>query len=192
MRLFVALEIPAEVREKLASLIKVLHKAAEQSLGTAPRWELPENLHVTLKFIGEVAAARLAPICSALASMPSGEPITLKFRGLGFFPNEKNPKVLWAGIEGSPNLATLAANLERALQHLGIPREQRAFKAHLTLARFDPPGSTGRLRAAIEQNATRVFGSLHARAFHLIESELKPSGAEYTTVQSFPFAEAEA
>ncbi|MGH9675543.1 MAG: RNA 2',3'-cyclic phosphodiesterase, partial [Candidatus Acidiferrum sp.] len=99
MRLFVALEIPAEVREKLAGLIVELRRAAEHSPGKAPRWVRPQNLHVTLKFIGEVEAARLSAFRSALAEVRSERPVTLQFRGLGHFPNEKNPRVLWTGIE---------------------------------------------------------------------------------------------
>jgi RNA 2',3'-cyclic 3'-phosphodiesterase len=192
MRLFVALEIPLKVREELASLIKNLREAADPSLRSRPKWVRPENLHLTLKFIGEVADGKVDAICGALVSVPQGEPIELEFRELGFFPNERRPRVLWAGIKGSPRLQMLAADVESALERSGIPREQRAFQPHLTLARFDPPGLDMNLGAAVAQNAGRRFGSLRAHEFHLIESKLKPSGAEYTTVKSFPFLEAEA
>jgi RNA 2',3'-cyclic 3'-phosphodiesterase len=192
MRLFVALEIPAKVRQELASMIANLREAARQSSRNGPKWVHAENLHLTLKFIGEVADDKAAAICGALASVPQGEPIELEFRGLGFFPNERKPRVLWAGIEGSPRLQLLAEDVENALERIGIPREQRPFYPHLTLARFEPAGLDAKLSEAITQNACRVFGSMRAREFRLIESKLKPSGAEYTTVQTFPFAEAEA
>ena len=160
MRLFVALEIPVAVRENLVALLNSLRALSPQT-----RWVRPENLHVTLKFIGEAPAAKLAEIRSALAGARSDQPITLDFRGLGFFPNEKHPRVFWAGIEASPNLKTLAADIDKA---------------------------TEKLRAAIRENATREFGSLRANQFHLIQSKLKPTGAEYTTLESFPFAAAEA
>jgi 2'-5' RNA ligase len=187
MRLFVALEIPSEVRKNLAALIESLRAVSPQA-----RWERPENLHVTLKFIGEVPEARLSDIRAALASVRSEHPITLDFRGLGFFPNEKHPRVFWAGIEASPNLKTLAANIDGATEKLGIPLEQRPFSPHLTLARFEPPRLPEKLRAAIQESAGREFGSLRTTQFQLIESKLKRSGAEYTTVESFPFAAAEA
>jgi len=114
--------------------------------------------------------------------------VMLDFRGLGFFPNEKHPRVFWAGIEASPNLKLLAADIERAMETLGIAREQRPFSPHLTLARFEPPRLPENLRAAIQENARRDFGSLQTNQFHLIESKLKPSGAEYTTFESFSFA----
>src|SRR4029077_16245096 len=109
------------------------------------------------------------------------------FRGVGFFPNEKRPRVFWAGAEASLNLGQLASDIDRALEKLGVPPEKRPFSAHLTLARFEPPGLPEKLRAAIQENATREFGSVAAKEVHLIESKLKPSGAEYTTLETFPF-----
>ena len=187
MRLFVALEIPSAVRENLAALLESLRVVSPQT-----RWVRPQNLHVTLKFMGEVPGTKLAATCSALAGVRSDQPVTLDFRGLGFFPNEKRPRVFWAGIDASPNLKTLAADLERAMEKLGIPREQRPFSPHLTLARFEPPGLLEKLRSAIQENAAREFGSFRTNQYHLIESKLKPSGAEYTTFESFPFVAAEA
>src|SRR5882762_1398467 len=186
MRLFVALEIPSAVRENLAALVKSLRAVSPQT-----RCARPENVHVTLKFIGEVAAARLAAIRSALAGVRSEQSVTLDFRGLGFFPNEKHPRVFWAGIEASPNLKTLAADIDKATEKLGIPVEKRHFSPHLTLARFESPRLPEKLRAAIEENAACDFGSVRTSQFHLIESKLKSTGAEYTTVESFPIAAAE-
>ena len=187
MRLFVALEIPPTVRENLANFMKQLRPFAPES-----RWVRPENLHVTLKFIGETPSEKLSVIQSALAAVRSTQPVTIDFRGLGFFPNEKRPRVLWAGMDPSPNLKTLAADIERATEKLGIPPEQRQFSPHLTLARFEPPRLPERLHTPVQENAQREFGSLAAKEFHLIESKLKPSGAEYTTLESFPFVVAEA
>ena len=185
MRLFVALEIPSTVRQNLAELLSSLRAVSPQT-----RWVRPENLHVTLKFIGEVPATKLAAIRAALAQVRADQPITLDFRGLGFFPNEEHPRVFWAGIAASPNLKILAAAIEKAAETIGIPPEQRAFSPHLTLARFEPPRLPERLHAAIQEYVARDFGSVHTNQFHLIESKLKPSGAEYTTVESFPFAAA--
>jgi len=89
-------------------------------------------------------------------------------------------------------LKTLAAEIDRAMEKLGIPCEQRPFSPHLTLARFEPPELPEKLRSAIEENAAREFGSFRTNQYQLIESKLKPSGAEYTTLESFPFAAAEA
>ena len=182
MRLFVALKIPPDVRENLGEFLAVL-----RALSPQPRWVRAENLHITLKFIGEVQTERLGDIRAALSAVDSGPLITLDFRGLGFFPNEKCPRVFWAGIEASANLAQLAIDVDRALEKLGILPEKRPFSPHLTLARFEPPGLTEKLRAAIRENAKREFGFVAAKEFHLIESKLKPGGAEYTTAETFPF-----
>jgi RNA 2',3'-cyclic 3'-phosphodiesterase len=114
--------------------------------------------------------------------------VTLEFRGLGFFPNEKHPRVFWAGMEASSNLKKLAGDVEAAAEKCGIPREQRPFSPHLTLARFERPRLPDKLRNAIAENAQREFGKLQTNELHLVQSKLKPSGAEYTTVAQFAFA----
>jgi len=192
VRLFVALEIPAAVRDTLAALINGLRAADASPSKNKARWVRPENLHVTLKFIGHVDAGKLDAIRASLAEVSSGGTVELRFRGLGFFPNEKRPRVFWAGIAASPNLAPLAAEIDARLEKLGIPREPREFAPHLTLARFDPPGVSEKLHAAAQENAAREFGGVRTGEFHLFESKTRPTGAEYTRLSSFSFAKAEA
>jgi 2'-5' RNA ligase len=186
VRLFVALEIPAAVRDNLATLIKGLRNAEPKA-----RWARPENLHVTLKFLGETSSEKLEGIRKALSAVRSEQLVELNFRGLGFFPNEKRPRVLWAGMDASPNVKLLAASIDQTLERLGFPREDRDFTPHLTIARFSSPRIPEKLRAAIQQNIARESGAVRTDEFHLIESKLKPSGAEYTRVASFRFAAAE-
>jgi len=188
VRLFVALNIPSEVRDALGELIKELSDADSASSKSKARWVRAESLHITLKFIGHVDTAKLEPIRVALSQVHSPQAVELRFRGVGFFPNERRPRVFWAGIEASPNLASLAGDIDAQLKDLGLPPETRAFTPHLTLARFDPPGISEKLRAAIRKYITRDFGTLRSNEIHLIESKLKPSGAEYTTLHSFSFA----
>ncbi len=188
MRLFVALEIPVAVRDNLAAQIEVLRELSTKVVDKRPRWVRPENLHMTLKFIGEVSPAKLDGIRGALSAIRSNAPVDLKFRGLGFFPNKNHPRVLWAGLVASANLPSLAGDIDGALETQGVARERRAFTPHLTLARIEPPGLHEKLRAAIQKSGEREFGSFQTREFHLIESKLKPSGAEYTTLASFPFS----
>lgn len=183
MRLFVALEIPSAVRENLAALV-----ASMRAITKEPRWVRAENLHVTLKFLGEVAEAKVDAIRIALGEIRSDQAVALEFRGLGFFPNEKHPRVFWAGMEASSNTKTLAGDIEGAMEKLGIPREKREFSPHLTLARFERPRLPEALRKLIADNQQRAFGALRTNQFHLIQSKLKPAGAEYTTLASFQFA----
>lgn len=187
MRLFVALEIPAAVRDNLAAQVAELRELSAKVADKRPRWVRPGNLHVTLKFIGEVAPTKLEGIRGALSAIRSDAPVEIKFRGLGFFPNEQHPRVLWAGVDASTNLPSLAGDIDAALETQGIARQRPAFTPHLTLARIEPPGLHEKLRAAIQKNRAREFGSFQTGEFYLIESKLKPSGAEYTTLASYPF-----
>jgi 2'-5' RNA ligase len=184
VRLFVALEIPSAVRENLAALLASLRAIAKE-----PRWVRPENLHVTLKFLGEVAEGKLEGVRSALRHIRSESAVALEFRGLGFFPNDKHPRVFWAGMDGTTNLKTLAADIDAAVEKYEIPCEQREFSPHLTLARFERGRLPEKLRSAIATYAQREFGSLRTSEFQLIHSKLKTSGAEYTTLERFQFAE---
>ena len=178
------------VRDNLAVLIKELQAADSLSLKSKARWVRPKNLHVTLKFIGHVDAGKLESIRDVLAEARSNQAVDLRFRGLGFFPSEKRPRVFWVGMQAPPNLSLLANDIDMRLEKFGIPRETREFTPHLTLARFDPPGISETLRAAVQKNSSREFGTVHTREFHLIESKTKPTGAEYTALHSFSFAEA--
>ena len=183
MRLFVALDIPEDVRNSLAALVSNLRPSCRSA-----RWVRIEGLHVTLKFIGEASPAKAAEIRTALASIQSRAPMPINFRGLGFFPSERRPRVLWAGIEAGPHLAALAAAVETALVAIGIAREERLFSPHLTLARFDTPRELDALHGAVEKAGTLEFGATTAREFHLYQSVLKPGGAEYTRLATFSFA----
>ena len=184
MRLFVALEIPAEVRARLAGLISEL-----RVLGPKLKWVRAESFHLTLKFLGEIEAVRLAAVRAALAGVGQREAIALGFEGLGFFPTEHRPRVLWAGIKAPCGLAELARDIERALLSEGFPREERELHPHLTLARMDGGRLPPSLALEIQKQTAREFGATRATEFRLIESKLKSTGAEYTTLQSFPFSQ---
>jgi 2'-5' RNA ligase len=188
VRLFVAMEIPLEVRDQFAALINELRGADSSFSKNRARWVRPENLHVTLKFIGHVDGGKVDVIRAALAEVRFDDPVEMQFRGLGFFPNGKRPRVFWAGMEASPNLAPLAAEVDARLARLRISSETREFAPHLTLARFDPPGISDGLSEAAKANVAREFGAARTGEFHLFESKTRPSGAEYIRLSSFSFA----
>lgn len=168
-------------------MIDDLRRLDSKSVAKKPRWVPPENLHVTLKFIGHTDASRLDSIRAAIASVSSPQPVRLHFSAIGFFPNAKRPRAVWGGVDASENLAPLATDIDQKLAAAGFPAESHAYQPHLTLARLDPPVLSTELREAVERNASRDFGELLTGEFHLIESKLKPTGAEYTTLQSFLF-----
>jgi 2'-5' RNA ligase len=186
MRLFVAFDLPGEVRQALGELIGQL-----RPLGPAARWVRPEAMHLTLKFLGHVqdqADARpLDSIRAALTAVHSSAPVEMQFRGVGFFPDARSPRVVWCGIDSSPNLVPLAADISLALEPLGFPPEDRAFVPHLTLALLDASRGSAKLVRAAEELKSRAFGSARETEFHLFESILRPSGAEYRKLQTYDF-----
>jgi RNA 2',3'-cyclic 3'-phosphodiesterase len=183
MRLFVALDIPAEVRERLAALVARLRS-------TAPaRWTRVEGLHVTLKFVGESPPEKAEQIRNALSAVHPGKIVEMSFRGVGFFPNERRPRVFWAGIEANDALAVLAAEVDERLVPLGIPAESRPFHPHLTLARFDTPDGASALLRALEPLGAVEFGGARCSEFYLYRSRLLPGGAQYERLASYRFAE---
>jgi RNA 2',3'-cyclic 3'-phosphodiesterase len=181
VRLFVALDIPEDVRAAIGALAAKLRDVCRDA-----RWVRIEGAHITLKFIGEVPAEKTDDIKTALATVPFPTPIKMTFHGLGFFPNERRPRVLWAGIEASSELGALAAAVETVLEPLGIARDQRAFSPHVTLARFESARGLDSLKSAIAEGGPLEFGRTIAKQFLLYESVLKRGGAEYTHLASYP------
>lgn len=184
MRLFVALDLPNAVRATLAALITKLKPECR-----AARWVRPEALHITLKFLGEIDPQNLDAIRAALSPIRSPQPVAIDFRVLGFFPNEFKPRVIWCGVQATPNLAEIAAAVDRALQPFNLQQEQRAFVPHLTLARLDPAADLENLVRAASALQSFDFGSAIESEFHLFESILQPSGAKYKKVATFPLAQ---
>src|SRR5215831_533342 len=129
MRLFVGLDLPADIVRNLEKLLDRLRPTARIS------WSPPANLHITTKFIGEWPEERLDELKTALAGLPSRPPIAVHIRRVGFFPNPHSPRVFWCGIE-APGLDALAADTDRATAALGVAREDRPYSPHLTLARI--------------------------------------------------------
>jgi 2'-5' RNA ligase len=145
-------------------------------------WSPAEKLHVTTKFIGEWPEERLGELGRALQSIPLAGPIDISVRGLGWFPNPKNPRVFWAGIDASPKLAELARSTDAATAALGVPSETREFSPHLTLARRRDPVPIANLRAEVEQLATNDFGTFRAESFFLYLSK----DGRYSKLEEFP------
>jgi len=183
MRLFVALDLSEEVRTALAQFCDKLRA----EFPTA-RWARSEGIHVTLKFIGEVNEDRLAAIESALATVRSSAAIEMNFRGAGFFPDARHPRVFWAGIDGSPNFAEIATQIETRLAPLGIARESREFKPHLTLARIQEARGIETLHDAVRRHGTIDFGFVRTNEMHLYRSQLGRGGAKYIRLKTFAFS----
>ena len=177
MRLFIALDIPAEVR---AALTNYTERA--RALATEARWARVEGLHVTLKFIGHVDDAVVGKIKSALSAIKAA-PFEVKFAGIGFFPNPNAGRVFWAGVDGGDNLPRLASTIDGALEKLGFSRETKPYHPHLTLART----SSRPLRELkpLVADPPPQFGTMTAREFFLYQSQPQKGGSKYTKLERF-------
>jgi RNA 2',3'-cyclic 3'-phosphodiesterase len=197
MRLFIALDIDDAIRERITRFVEGV-----QAFTPNARWVKSESLHVTLKFVGEQPETMVEQIKQALA-MVRGDTTQIQFRGYGFFPTAKSARVFWVGIESGPQLTSLAAAVDDATALLGIPKEDRAFSPHLTLARGaggsgsprwrknDGPNSTfQRLQEKLAALSLPEFGTMTAREFFLYQSQLSPKGSKYTKLARFTLEDA--
>ena len=192
MRLFIALDIDPAIRERITAF-----RDKMRPLAPDVRWVGPETLHVTLQFLGETK--KLDEIQRALQRVKSA-PVQLAFRGAGFFPNPKAPRVFWVGIEQDERLQHLVAEVGRATLPLGFAREAGPFRPHLTLARSGsgrPRPVRGeraapalqRIRDALATSPATDFGTMTAHEFFLYESKLSSAGPRYSKLSRYPLHE---
>jgi len=185
IRVFCAVELPAEVREAAAAHAARLRRELPEARAS---WARPESLHVTLKFIGEVEAARVRDLSRAAAAAVEGfEPFGLSVEEAGTFPPRGAARVLWLGLrDESGGLARLQRRLEAECEAAGFPAESRAFKPHLTLARLRQPKGAHELSEAHRRLA---FGPHAFKVSELIvmRSELGPGGSRYTPLSHHTF-----
>jgi 2'-5' RNA ligase len=184
LRAFVAAELPPAILEAAANLRKRYAAA-----GLCPRWVKPANMHLTLKFLGDIAADRQADARLAMQRAAQGQPtIRLTTAGTGVFPSLRKPRVLWIGLSGDvAALLELQARLEARFAELEFARETRSFKEHLTLARMRPEEDTQRLARAIDQLGGFAPIGFDISELVLFQSELRPGGAVYTPLARVPF-----
>ncbi|HEX5398596.1 MAG TPA: RNA 2',3'-cyclic phosphodiesterase [Verrucomicrobiae bacterium] len=187
LRLFVAIAIPDSVRNEM---IRVQQELKPLALGDV-RWVNPEQLHLTLKFLGNVPAGSITEVKHSLAEACAGvRPFHLRANGVGFFPNARSPRVVWAGIEDDENvLAGLQVQVERLLAPFTEKPGAESFHAHATLGRFQKyrrHKTEGLLQRALKLGG-HVFGGWRVEEAGLFQSELSSNGARHTRVAVFPF-----
>lgn len=183
MRLFVAVHLPGGIKERLALVQERLRRPqADVS------WVNPGNLHITLKFLGEVDSKRLDRIRLALAEAAGSiAPFPLVVSGLGTFGG-RVPRVVWVGVQaGSEALTGLAGRVDDCLGRVGFPKEKRDFAAHFTLGRVRSPRNVKPLLAALREEPPDAFGTMSVDGYTLMQSELNPSGAIHTELDRYPF-----
>ncbi|MDQ6705001.1 MAG: RNA 2',3'-cyclic phosphodiesterase [Acidobacteriota bacterium] len=180
MRLFTGIEIPPALLDNMEALLQRLRPTARI------QWSPIANLHITTKFIGNWPEEKLAELTQTLSAVPRTGSIRIGIGGLGFFPNPKSPRVLWAGVHASSALAMLAGETSRALAALNIAPEIRPYSPHLTLGRIKKAESLNALRDAMQNIDAINIGRFEATRFHLYLSKPGPSGSVYSRLATFP------
>lgn len=183
IRSFIAIPVPSEGIQALEEVVK----GFDAEIGRDVRWVRPEGIHLTLKFMGNIPAGMVDKVLEVLPSVTAKfSPFKLGISGLGAFPNLRNPRVLWAGLEGDlEELAELQAAVEEAVGDLGLPKEQRPFSPHLTLGRVRREASEGRLRKIAEvvaEGELPATPSWTATTVNLMRTELDPAGSRHYLV----------
>ena len=182
IRSFIAIEIPRELQLKLGDLQREL-KQAEADI----KWVDPEGIHLTLKFLGSVNQEVLEKIVHVLPPLTSEvEPFSLRIQGLGCFPSNRNPRVLWVGLQqGVEEVSRLQKEIEKRIEEMMSSSDERTFQPHLTIGRVRSPRRMGPLSRIIELQQGVEIGTFTASEVHLIKSDLRPSGAIYSKLHSF-------
>jgi RNA 2',3'-cyclic 3'-phosphodiesterase len=187
LRLFAAITIPEPVRDEMIAIQRELKPLA---LGDV-RWTNVEQLHLTLKFLGNVSTRSLDAVKQSLAeACATAAPFLLRARGIGFFPNDRQPRVVWVGIEGDEKvLMELQKRVEQRLAPFAEKPGAERFLAHATLGRFQKyrRHKTGQLLPRVAALAGHVFGEWQVEEIILFRSELSADGARHTLVAVFPF-----
>ena len=187
MRTFIAVNIPVDIKQNLQEEIDRLRALIR---GENVRWVRPEGIHLTLKFLGEISDSSLGEIHQTLEREVEKHPTcTLRVGGFGCFPNRRRPRVLWIGItEDKGTLAQVQSSIHEKLVPLGFEKEERPFHPHLTLGRVRrnvSKSDLNQLQDAVNEFVVGQIGKFEVREIHLIESILKPSGAEYSTLGEY-------
>ncbi len=177
IRLFVGLPVPEAICERLAGLSGGVPGA---------RWIAPENMHITLKFIGDVENGLAEDIDTALQTLRAA-PITLNLRGAGFFGKAYGGRMIWAGVEPTDALSHLQGKIEAILDKIGIARETRKFVPHVTIARLKK-APAARVEAFVADHASFAAGPFEISEVTLFSSYLASTGATYTPEATYPLS----
>jgi len=185
IRSFIAIELPRETR---ACVERVTARLRTSS--TDVRWVKTDDIHLTLKFLGDIEEGRIPEIAGCIEQCLQGiPPFPIAVRGLGAFPSDHNPQVIWiAAADESGRLPRMQDALEEGLSRLGFKKEKRPFAPHLTLGRLKSPRGKEAVRSGLAELKHTDCGSYSAEAVCLYKSDLRPSGSVYTLLESFSLA----
>ncbi len=181
IRAFIAIDLPDDVRHRLA---QVAYKLQQQLKPYPIRWVPAKNIHLTLKFLGDVSEHNLRMLTHLLAGeAETHRPFEFSVGTLGAFPDMRRPRVIWVGVEAPKELMALQRGIEQATAKLGYAAETRPFQPHLTLARVSRNANSTEIRSisrVLQQTTVGFLGSARVTEIHLYRSDLQPKGAIYT------------
>lgn len=181
MRCFIAIDMPEDIK---ASILNVIEKAGQKVKGI--RWVSAQNIHLTLKFLGDVKEELIHDIEKGLSSVCINHvPFTINIRGVGAFPNFKYPNVLWIGIDESEELKRLYEDIEEFMFELGFEKDDRRFSPHLTIGRVKDRKGIEQILKELYTFKDTFFGNIEVKEVLLMRSVLKPTGAEYSKIARF-------
>ena len=183
IRAFIAVELPRTLQYEVAAFQTEFKKS-----GADVKWVEPANLHLTLKFLGEIEENRLAPIQEALGNAVGHRPhFTIHLEGIGAFPRTTSPRVIWVGVhEGGQELVALVQAVEQAASGVGFPPEERPFEPHLTIGRVRSPGGLAGLIKKLQVAEFRATSSAPVTRLTLFQSLLSPKGPTYSPLAEVP------
>jgi 2'-5' RNA ligase len=182
VRTFIACELPRSVRSAIADYVQAL-----RVLPGRVSWVKPENIHLTLKFLGDVPEKNLDEIAAALREASQGfHPMQTTAKGCGVFPNARHPRVLWVGLEDESGiLQKLAAEIDQRLRQLGFPKEDRRFSPHLTIGRVRD-GAVDKIITAMQERPF-IIQPVQFTEIILMRSQLHAGGSIYTPIRTIKF-----
>ena len=185
IRSFIAIDIPQQNRDLLSEIQAQLKQSR-----AGVRWVRPGSIHLTMKFLGNVHPAQIDDIAEVAAQVVQAELVlTLVLAGLGSFPSQRNPRVIWVGIQGEvERLIRIQARLEQDLVPLGFAPEQRGFRPHLTIGRVKDKRNRQALSDAMAEMKLPEFNSFDVAEIILYKSDLRPTGAIYSKLHRMPLA----
>ena len=190
-RLFIAIAVPPAIRDEIG---RAQGRLKRNSPPGVVRWTRPEQFHVTLKFLGDVPVDQVDKIQTALAPIcAASPPLQLLARGIGFFPNERKPRVIWVGVhDETSHLSDLHRQIDEAVRWLAPTETAGKFSGHITLGRFKPghQASTPKVLASAAQFHDYAFGAWQACELEIVRSDLTSIGADHCPIAVLPMAQA--
>ena len=187
LRTFIAVDFPIEIKAKIEEITTYFKT---QLPSKVIKWVDANNMHLTLKFMGETPANQLEPIKRAMQQVVNTFPIfEIAIENLGMYPNAKKPRVVWLGISGEKNLISLHKQIDQALKEIGIQPERRPFSPHLTVGRVRrsvDPESVIIVGKTLSEFKVSTLGRVTINEVVYYQSELTPQGPNYTILQSTP------